>query len=126
MANRKINVMTTYTVTKEDFVNLIVTALEGGIDYWGHVRYDEGYEPNEYEAYSEWLADLLWHGKIVDLEVFDLEGKSFGLFNIDRLFDNASKPDFMASWARLIDESYDAYDADILFQSGVFNEIIYG
>lgn len=127
MANRKIDITMTYTVTKEDFENLMVTALEGGIDYWGYVRYEEGYDVKNDKPYAEWLADLLWDGKLKELEVVDVEDDAFlGFFSIDRLFSNASKPSFKNQWIKLIAEEYDSYDADILFQSGVFNEVTYG
>jgi hypothetical protein len=127
MENRKIELTIPFTVTREDFENLMVTALEGGIDYWGYVHYSGEYNPSKYGAFAEWLAGLLWDGKIPNLEVMDVEcDRTLGYFSIDRLFSNVNHPDFRMSWMQLLNETYDAHDADILFQSGVFNEVVYG
>jgi len=127
MANRKIELTIPFMVTREDFENLMVTALEGGIDYWGYVEYVGEYNPEKGKAFAEWLAGLLWDGDITNLEVMDVEcDRTLGYFSIDRLFSNVNHPDFRTPWMRLLNGVYDAYDADTLFQSGVFNEVTYG
>lgn len=127
MESRKIELTIPFTVTRDDFRNLMVTAIEGGIDYWGYVEYSGEYNPSKDGPFAEWLADLLWDGKIPNVEVMDVESDmKLGYFSIDRLFDNINKPEFRISWVQLLNGVYDAYDADTLFQSGVFNEVIYG
>lgn len=117
------------TVTDQDIDDIMVTALEGGIDYWcGAARVEGG---SLGERASEQIS---WGGT---LYLDDLDGG--GTYTLDR-------EKFMKGLKKFLDEyaegrdlifreddlhtldgaSIDACDADTIIQCAVFGELMYG
>lgn len=121
-------------VTLELIDSLIITALEGGSNYWylldhTKVATPENFERNS-EIHYEWL-DKIYQGSTID--IFDAEDpeEKVGELNNDNikrglkcLEDAQNKHDNII--ASILQEEYDANDADTLFQYIVMGEITYG
>jgi hypothetical protein len=140
-------------LTKEDIINLFVTALEGGSNYWYHIEFpDKGGSTS-----SEEIGDLILKGGTVsfyDIELMeDIEVKTRkGYYNIqggivdenqlakdkeeallgdvdmNSILEGISitKEDHPEVWENILLEQYDANDADIFLQLCVMGEIVFG
>ena len=103
---------------KEAFVNAMVTALEGGINYWCD-------EVNLFDGKGAQMSIEDWcdHGSTIQVYYDDdailIEMQKAFFANVDRLF-----PD----WEEVFSDegNYDAADADQWMQLGVFGEVIFG
>lgn len=116
------------SVRDDVFHDIFTTALEGGINYWA--------ECSEYHWTSSGTLDLLgFYAVIHDTE--DEEGKTYridrsviskgyalaaGPKGKERLGWSTSRPPLIPSG----DWDYDAGDADIIVQLGLFGEVWYG
>lgn len=125
----------------------IVTALEGGSNYWYWIkcdehwfevakRYDKTIAANEdpkresYNPLSIRIANALLNVEGFEMNVYDLEdpdnrlGKlSFESFKKGCELCNEKFPD---TWGNLIREDFDANDADILFQLATMGDVVFG
>ena len=120
-------------LTFQQFEDLIVTALEGGSNYWYDIREIPKGKANE-EPLSTFLAKKIWEGeevKIYDLEESDLEDdevEPLGVINLEKvkagLVLAAEKQPHNLS--NLLGENFDADDADVLFQLMVLGEVTFG
>lgn len=113
-------------------LNLLVTALEGGSNYWYWIKteeYPELEKKLEGELpFCEALLDYILEEN--SIEIYDIEDIDYRLGYIS--LDNMSfaerelefnYPDIYES---IIEETYDANDADAWFQLVVMKEIIFG
>lgn len=103
---------------KEAFVNAMVTALEGGINYWCD-------KVTLFDAKGTQMSIEDWYDRGSTIQVYsDEDGtltemqKAF-FANVNRLF-----PD----WKEVFSDegNYDAEDADQWMQLGIFGETIFG
>jgi hypothetical protein len=117
------------TLKKDEFVNIIITALEGGIGYWACLNNDTP-EFNEYDSdatISEKVAEILWHGDSVEL------------FDTDEHYETAEKWEltlkkvikgviqFLETDSKTFElDDLDALDCDKIIQYGLFGELVYG
>lgn len=132
-------------ITKENLIDLFVTALEGGSNNWYYILN----VPNEVReimktdnlALSEAIGEFVLKGgevEIRDVESIDFDkirdeeysdtGEILGYVNIDSLLDaiNIIKKDYPDTYENILDENYDAIDADIFFQIATMGEIVFG
>ena len=102
---------------KEAFINAMVTAIEGGSEYWcamiGFYNAD-----GKHMSYEDWFET----GKTIrvhDGEDAHTETRGAFFANVERYF-----PD----WKEMFSDEgdYDAADADQFLQLGVFGEVIFG
>lgn len=121
-------------ITYEQFENVIVTALEGGSNYWYLIdlgaAYDKHRKPPGTPP-SVFLADLIWN-KGYGLDVYDYESYDGDIDDVDQL-GTITKESFLSNiqkepWAlsELINDNLDATSADVLFQLGVMGEVVFG
>lgn len=133
------------TITKDTLINLFVTALEGGSNYWYYILNT----PNEVReimqdqgiTYTEAIGEYVLNGgeiEIRDVETIDdneLEGSEYpdtgdilGYVNMDSLLDaiNTVKEEYPDTFENILDDNYDANDADIFLQLATMGEIVYG
>jgi hypothetical protein len=140
-------------LTKENIIDLFVTALEGGSNYWYHIEFpDKGGSTS-----SEEIGDLILKGGTVsfyDIELMkDIQVKTReGYYNIEgNIVDQTqlakdkeeallgdvdmnsilegisiTKEDHPEVWENILLEQYDANDADIFLQLCVMGEIVFG
>lgn len=118
-----IDVRATRTFTEEDISDIVVGAIEGGINYWGYITPEtkEG-KPKEV-ATSEWCARLLLDGKPVHIRDVEDDEELFQL-TFDKLVSGMRQNAVRNNDADL--DCYDAEDYDCIFQYGLFNDIVYG
>jgi hypothetical protein len=119
-------------LTKEMIVNLFVTSLEGGSNYWYYIKDI----PNEVRniqktknlALSEAIGEfVLIGGKIYIYDIED-EDELLGYINMDKLLDaiNVMKEKYPSNYENIITESDDADDADIFLQIATMGEVVFG
>lgn len=117
-------------VTEEHFESVIVTALEGGSNYWYMLPKDKTLDEliKDYQdsPLSERISKTIFNNKDVKLPIFDIEEPDdvLGYLSNQSMLDAFKKrPDLLMM---IIDESYDADTADALFQIAVMGEITFG
>jgi hypothetical protein len=143
-------------LTKEDIINLFVTALEGGSNYWYYVgnsdKINNTGEPSSEEIgkfilnggtvsfYDKELVeeilgkmdDSYYHiqGDIVDEKLFaeDKEKAFLGDVDMDSILKGISltKKRYPKVWENILLEQYDANDADVFLQLCVMGKIVFG
>lgn len=119
------------TIT-EDIQDLLITALEGGSNYWYWMELSES-ESHQIsqmgfgQAFSEKIFYYLMFGgavQIYDVETDDHLGQLdwTSLELACTLMHNLHQD----SWFNFMMGDYDAFDADIFFQLAVMQEVVYG
>jgi|TARA_R110000782_G_scaffold221245_1_gene308442 hypothetical protein len=120
-------------LTYETFENIIVTALEGGSNYWYMLGDTKGIPkrddmPNE--APSQRIAYGLWHNKDSELPIWDLEEEDelLGTLTYDSVREGMqiACDNYLEEINMMIGEDYDAWTADTLFQVLVMGEVTFG
>jgi hypothetical protein len=123
-----------FDIHDNDIENIIITALEGGIGYWGCLlnegkEFDEFYKDTKGLTTSEFVADLILNEKSVvlydtELDFNDAEKWELNLFKllngIKLYIINSNQINFP-----LID-NLDANMADSIIQYALFGELVYG
>ena len=113
------------TITEENVINTVVTAVEGGADYWMDCDPDANPWLGEHggESFSEKFAQGIMAGRIAT--ICDVEDHStkwpFSMATLlggFELFFN--DPERCRPF-----EEHDAEDADVIFQLGLFSEVRY-
>jgi hypothetical protein len=135
----------TAKITADQIVDVFVTAIEGGSNYWYYILDI----PNEVKQImkSESLAFSEACGKYVlnggELIIYDVEEvgemddvdefstqkpEPLGHINMDSLLDaiNVMKRDFPEMYENIVMDEYDAEDADVFFQIATMGEVVYG
>lgn len=136
----------TAQITKDQIVDVFVTAIEGGSNYWYYIL-DVPKEvtymvKQEDMAFSEACGKHVLNGgelTIYDVEeVGDMEDvgndyaqdkpEPLGTINMDSLLDaiNIMKRDYPERYESIVMDEYDAEDADVFFQIATMGEIVYG
>jgi hypothetical protein len=117
----------------ETFENIIVTALEGGSNYWYILEYRKGCPLNSEmpnKTLSERIAYGLWHNKRAEVHIHDVENEEelLGILTYDSVRENMKLAckDYMKEINMMISEDYDAWTADTLFQVLVMGEVTFG
>lgn len=126
--------ITALQIDYETLENIIVTAFEGGSNYWLDLRREEFDDklvkyPNL--SFSERVAKSIWEDTSLVINVYDVEdedGESIGSFcleDFNQAFVKASE-EFPYALSAFVSEDYDAADADIIFQLAALKEVVYG
>jgi hypothetical protein len=134
-------------LSKEDLIDLFITALEGGSNYWYYIKHipdDVKYAIEHLgssgsEAITNYILD---GGKIYfyDIEEVDVHDDTdalsvedddkgyLGYVDLDTILEAITilKRDYIDSYHNILDDSYDANDADIFLQLCVMGEVVYG
>lgn len=132
------------TFGKEDIINLFVDALEGGSNYWYEIRHlpkEVRYKANEMgQSVSEAIGEYILNGGYVqfydaeeDYDDDDYQEKYsdkglLGTVDMDSILEAITivKKDYPEVWENILDEQYDANDADIFLQLCVMGEVVFG
>ena len=117
----------------ETFENIIVTAIEGGSNYWYMLGYKKGIPKRDDmpdKAMSQRMAYGLWHNKDSGIAIWDLEEEDelLGTLTYDSVREGMqiACKDYMKEINMMISEDYDAWTADTLFQVLVMGEVKFG
>lgn len=121
-------------ISDQEIKDIVITALEGGISYWGCLinegkDFEDFYKLQSYHALStsEFVADLLLSGKSVfffDSDMESDEGEhwelklSMILEGIKMYIQETKDLNFM--------DNLDSLVADQILQYAMFNEVVYG
>lgn len=128
--NEYIEVKATVRIPNEKIKNLIITAVEGGSNFWARFKF-----PDEWKDKYKSCAEIPFHGG--DIEVFDVEtGELLGVLNkatiqtglqlmADRK-DMTGKQVPARHFKNLATDNEDAETADVFLQLAVMGEIVYG
>ena len=117
----------------ETFEEIIVTALEGGSNYWYMLGDRKGIPKRDDmpdKAMSQRMAYGLWHNKDSGIAIWDLEEEDelLGTLTYDSVREGMqiACKDYMVRLIEMITEDYDAWTADTLFQVLVMGEVTFG
>lgn len=117
----------------ETFEDIIVTALEGGSNYWYLLGDAKGIpKRNDMpdKALSQRMAYGLWHNKDSEIAIWDAEEEDelLGILTYDSVREGMQLAckDHMKEINMMISEDYDAWTADTLFQVLVMGEVTFG
>jgi hypothetical protein len=143
-------------LTKEDIIDLFVTALEGGSNYWYHMDlpdniksfgqstseavgeyilqgdYIEFYDVEEYDRVlrDKERGDYNVQGDVEDEKSFneDLEETKLGYVDMNKILEAITiiKKEYPEVWENILLEQADAGDADVFLQICVMGEVVYG
>lgn len=126
MTDHEIKVTRSFFYTDDDFENICVTALEGGIGYWACLDNsgDDWKAKPKGVPTSVWFWKLLKDGK--EIYFTDAEDDDVEFFiDISLLFEGIAKAIELEYWDGDMD-SMDAEVADMIFQHAIFGEVVYG
>ena len=117
----------------ETFEEIIVTALEGGSNYWYMLGDTKGIPKRKDmpdKAMSQRMAYGLWHNKDSQIIIWDAEEEDelLGVLTYDSVREGMQLAckDYMKEINMMISEDYDAWTADTLFQVLVMGEVTFG
>tara|TARA_R110001599_G_scaffold87155_1_gene232918 strand:+ start:210 stop:629 length:420 start_codon:yes stop_codon:yes gene_type:complete len=126
-----------YVIDYDGFESLIVTALEGGINYWANIedgsykKINDWSEANKkgHEPFSVRFAQYIWSGGTVVIS--DSEGEEF-----DDPIGEISLESIKKGWqlfsqqrhhfSDFLDNNTDAITADVWFQCCSLGDVVYG
>jgi hypothetical protein len=110
-------------------LDLLTTALEGGSNYWYLLKSEEFTEINRFQGtFVERLFAYILDGGFVS--VYDVENPDeklgdFNLINIEEA-ERILEEDFEEYYNNIIEDNWDAYDADTWFQLVIMSAIVFG
>lgn len=125
-------------LTDEELEDIFTTAIEGGIGYWACLRNDEeSWEASErsviaagkHPYWSTVMLHVLQSGESVRFQdADDTENGDIWEYNMDSLRQSCIKYEQQRGSIKkcLEDGNFDAVEADIFMQLGLFGEVIYG
>jgi hypothetical protein len=128
----KIERRKTKKITKKDIIDLFVTALEGGSNYWYYlpeipsgvrdIKRETGMET------SEAIGEYVLRGGNIQVNDAEEEEEVLGTVDMGSLMDAIQKlkEDYPRTYENIIDEEYDAEDADIFFQIATMGDVVFG
>lgn len=116
-------------ITKQQIIDVLVTALEGGSNYWYYIKdIPNEVESNDSKPLSEAIGEyILNDGEILIYDIED-EDELLGEVNMNKLLETITllKQDYPEVYQNIINEDYDANDADIFFQLAVMGDVTFG
>ena len=126
MENYNIEVNKKYTVTPQDIDDIMVTALEGGIDYWCRKAEVVG------EYLGEYASDQISRGG--SLILYDAESSDYWELDLEKLLygiQKAIEDDWFDDYDWYVDGELDccqidAEVADTIVQLALFDDIVFG
>jgi hypothetical protein len=117
----------------ETFEDIIVTALEGGSNYWymlGDTKCIPARNDMPDKALSQRIAYGLWHNKASELSIWDLEEEDelLGTLTYDSVREGMQTAcnEYAQQVGMMVNGDYDAWTADTLFQVLVMGEVTFG
>ncbi len=122
MKNKELAVTAQVGISRETLESLLVSAFEGGSNYWCKKVYVIKGE------HKDWLSADIAHGRIQTIGVFDAEdGKRYIAHtkDIPKAFEVMSKK-YPRHFADILKQDDDADTADVFFQCWVLGDAVYG
>ena len=141
ITKKEMTIKVEFTIDYDQFESLIVTAWEGGINYWAEISYESLHRMNLYaekngvsgEPFSVKFAKFIWDGNsatIVDVGVDQIDdGREEIIGKIDLRSIKKGWQIFSQQthhFNDFLDGSTDAITADVWFQCCSLGEVVYG
>nr|BAR34021.1 hypothetical protein [uncultured Mediterranean phage uvMED] len=125
----KINI--TIEIKDELIEDILCTAFEGGITYWANqLSIKDKKDAKKVKCYKhEYLTKTKKKDAVMYIhDMFDDQKYSITKKSIINALERMSKPEncYTKAFRRILDETYDAYDADVVVQTACFGKVIYG
>jgi hypothetical protein len=144
------------TLTKNNIIDLFVTSLEGGSNYWYYMDLPDNiktYGQSTSEAVGEYIlqggkiyfydveeyenvvrnkekGEYNIQGDLIDQKSYkeDLDDTYLGYVDMDKVLESIPiiKKDYPEIWERILLEQADAGDADVFLQLCVMGKVVYG
>lgn len=120
-----------HQISYQLFEDVIVTAIEGGCNYWYDIHDDISHLKQKHQdlCLSQAIAKELWDNSEFELNIYDIETEDL----LGRITKEKCEKAFqiMSEKYKLVllnitEETYDANDADTFFQLVVMGEIVFG
>jgi len=114
-------------ISNEQINDLMVAALEGGINYWcGCATLKEGSLTPEQKEKMEYVSDAISLGGVVVLE--DAESSDTWELTKEKFLSGVEKTIEWGNYRDVEDmfDNHDAEVADVLLQYALFDEIVFG
>lgn len=126
MENYNVEINKKYTVTPQDIDDIMVTALEGGINYWCRKAEVVG------EYLGEYASDQISRGG--SLILYDAESSDNWELNLEKLLDGIQKAiedNWFSDYDWYVGGGLDCCQidgdvADVIVQLALFDEIVFG
>lgn len=126
MENYNVEINKKYTVTPQDIDDIMVTALEGGINYWCRKAEVVG------EYLGEYASDQISRGG--SLILYDAESSDHWELNLEKLLDGIQKAiedNWFSDYDWYVGGGLDCCQidgdvADVIVQLALFDEIVFG
>jgi len=131
---KEMKIQIEYEVTEGMIENVIVSALEGGSNYWYFIDvadFEDDLPPmRTYPALTERISEAVFKNPAFKMPVYDVEDEDDVLGylsqkNLRRGLELCAK-DYPEVFQRFTQDEIDAGDADIIFQLTVMGEITFG
>jgi hypothetical protein len=125
---RGFHVATLAMITAQRIADLMVTAIEGGINYWcGECRLITPH-PFEPKDGGNWYADAKVWGGDFTIRLVDTENAADTYLTRCHFEDGLMRVarEFPERFLAITDEQYDAEDADVFVQLAAFREVRFG
>ena len=120
-------------ISLEHFEEIIVTALEGGSNYWYSLSpndFEDNLEGKKEEPLSSRIAKTLYNDPKFQMKVYDVEEDNFelGIVSQESMLKAIEIAYEKYNWVYedLIQGNGDADTADALFQLATLGELVYG
>ena len=133
---KMLTIKKTIKLTQEMFDNLVITALEGGSNYWYMLNKDEfrsklPTKAGSFNALTEKIAKALYEDSSFEMKVYDIENPEevlgiVSFASIVKAIEIAAEKYPKAFENLITNGDFDAEDADILFQLATMGEVIFG
>jgi hypothetical protein len=114
-----------FDISYDIFESIIVTAFEGGSNYW--MDYDESQIPSDPkgEPYTVRIAKKLYEDPDWNIPITDCEnGEELGMLNRNNLIKGIQLSPH--AFMNVYNEDYDVWDTDVILQNAIMGEIVYG
>lgn len=110
---------------EEDIENIVVTALEGGINYWACLETEPWFVEGQGPVSTQ-VTQRLLNGK--SIRFYDAEDMTTGddwVLTLDKLLAGI-KQELESEARNLSDIEFDAANADCIIQYALFGELVFG
>lgn len=126
---KTLNINLKQSITYDHVEEIILTALEGGSNYWYYLKDIPEGKPSG-EPLSSWIAQQLFNDPIFKLDVYDIENEDdlLGTVTQKSLLEalEICHRDYNHIYNDLIEGTGDAETADIIFQLATMKEVVFG
>jgi hypothetical protein len=121
-----VQVMVPYEFDYGDLRDLLITAYEGGIDYWADTDAPDKQGEDDRRTPSERWADAILAGGTVSVrELDDTDVMPFGLFNL-RPGIAKTAIEYPDHFQDFVKDNVDATTADVIVQMSLLGHVVYG